>query len=73
MFLRCENEASKRKRFHSISNGKAIVYLINKHNQRLISILENQKIYEGFLKILIFRVSLSRTNLQSKKKMFHVT
>ena len=32
--------------------------IINKHNQKLISILENQKIYGGFLKILIFWVSL---------------
>ena len=33
----------------------------NKHNQKLINIiLENQKIYGGFLKILMFRVSLSR-------------
>ena len=43
---------------------------INKHNQKLISILKNQKIYEGFLKILIFRVSLSRTHLQSKTFLF---
>ena len=27
--------------------------ITNKHNQKLISILENQKIYGGFLKILI--------------------
>ena len=37
--------------------------ITNKHNQKLINILENQKIYGGFLKILIFRVSLSRTHL----------
>ena len=42
------------------------IQIINKHNQKLISMLENQKIYGGFLKILIFRVSLSRTHLQSK-------
>ena len=28
--------------------------IINKHNQKLISILENQKIYGDFLKILTF-------------------
>ena len=44
---------------------KVIFPLItNKHNQKLINILENQKIYGGFLKILIFRVSLSRAHLQ---------
>ena len=37
--------------------------ITNRHNQKLINILENQKIYGGFLKILIFRVSLSRTHL----------
>ena len=30
----------------------------NKHNQKLNDILENQKIYGGFLKILVFWVSL---------------
>ena len=35
--------------------------IINKYNQKLINILENQTIYEGFLKILIFQVPLSRT------------
>ena len=44
--------------------------ITNKHNQKLINILENQKIYGGFLKILIFRVSLSRTHLQSKTFLF---
>ena len=39
--------------------------MINKHNQKLIIILENQ--YGGFLEILIFPFSLSRTHLQSKK------
>ena len=29
MFFQLENEASKRKRFDSISNGKAAVYLIS--------------------------------------------
>lgn len=29
MFLRRENEASKRKQFHSISDGNAIVWLIS--------------------------------------------
>ena len=29
MFLRRENEASNRKRFHSISNDKAVNYLIS--------------------------------------------
>ena len=43
--------------------------IINKHNQKLISIWENQKIYEDFLKILIFRVSLSRTrNISISRK-----
>ena len=31
----------------------------NKYNQKLINIVENQKIYGCFLKIPIFRVSLS--------------
>ena len=44
--------------------------IIKKHNQELINILENQKIYGGFLKISIFRVSLSRTHLQSKMFLF---
>ena len=44
--------------------------IINKRNQKPINILENQKIYEGFLKILIFRVSLSRIHLQSKTFLF---
>ena len=43
-----------------------INFILNKHNQKLISMLENHKIYGGFLKILIFRVPLSRTHLQSK-------
>ena len=38
--------------------------IANKHNEMLINILENQKIYGDFLKILVFRVSLSRTHLQ---------
>ena len=42
-----------------------VVVVINKHNQKLISMLENQKIYGGFLKLLILWVSLSRTHLQS--------
>ena len=42
----------------------------NKHNQKLVNILESQKIYGGFLKILIFRVSLSRTHSQSKTFLF---
>ena len=29
MFLQCENEASKRKRFHSIWNGQAVLYAIS--------------------------------------------
>ena len=37
--------------------------ITDKHNQKLIKILENQKINGGFLKILIFRVSLPRTHL----------
>ena len=31
--------------------------MINKHNQKLIIILKNQKIYGGFLEMLIFRES----------------
>ena len=44
--------------------------ITNKHNQELINILENQEIYGGSLKISIFRVSLSRTHLQSKMFLF---
>ena len=44
--------------------------IINKHNQELISILENEKISRGFLKILIFQVSIPRTHLQSKTILF---
>ena len=44
--------------------------ITSKYNQELINILENQKIYGGFLKISIFRVSLSRTHLQSKSFLF---
>ena len=44
--------------------------MINKHNQKIIIVLENQKIYGGFLEILIFWVSLSRTHLQSKTFLF---
>ena len=44
--------------------------ITNKHNQELINILENQKIYGGFLIILIFQVSLSRTHLKSKTFLF---
>ena len=47
----------------------SLIITINKHNQKLINILENQKIYGGFLKILIFPVSLSRTHLQSKTRL----
>ena len=44
---------------------KVIFALItNKHNEKLINILEKQKIYRGFLKILLFRFSLSRVHLQ---------
>ena len=45
--------------------------ITNKHNQKLINILENQKIYGGFLKILIFRVSLSRTHFPFSGFTFH--
>ena len=45
---------------------------INKHNQKLIIILENQKIYDGFLEMLILQVSLSRTHLQSKTFLFYI-
>ena len=44
--------------------------ITSKYNQELINILENQKIYGGFLKISIFRVSHSRTHLQSKSFLF---
>ena len=40
--------------------------VISKHNQILISKLENQNIYDGFIKKLIIRVSLSRTHLPLK-------
>ena len=50
----------------------SLIITINKHNQKLINILENQKIYGGFLKILIFRVSLSRAHLQSKTLFYFV-
>ena len=46
---------AKQHRRYSI---KKLLLKINKHNQKLLNILENQKIYGGFLKILIFRVSL---------------
>ena len=39
---------------------EVIKKIINKYNQKLIRILENQKIYGNFLKILIFRVSLCK-------------
>ena len=42
------------------------IILTSKYNQKLIKILENQKIYGGFLEILIFGIPLSRTHLQSK-------
>ena len=47
---------------------KKLIHEVNKHNQKLIIILENQKFYGGFLEILIFRVSLSRTHLQSETR-----
>ena len=48
---------------------KVIFPLItNKHNQKLINILENQKIYGGFLQILIFRFSLSKWVLESETR-----
>ena len=40
-------------------------FIVNKHDQKLINIFKNQMIYGGFFEILIFRVSLSRTHLQS--------
>ena len=40
--------------------------ITNKHSQKLFNILEKQQIWGGVLKILIFCVSLSRTDLQSK-------
>ena len=45
---------------------KSIFKVTNKNNQKLINIFENQKVYGGFLKILIFQVSYSGTHLQSK-------
>ena len=44
----------------------------DKHNQKLINILETQKTYGGFLKIVIFRVSLSRTHLQSETRSISI-
>ena len=52
-----------------IVSNHLINQIINKHNQKLINILENQKIYGGFLKILIFRVSSSRTHLNGLWKV----
>ena len=49
-----------------------LLVIINKHNQKLVNILENQKTYGGFLKILIFQVSLSRTHLQSKTFFLYI-
>ena len=56
--------------------GNIDILITNKHNQKLITILENQKIYEGFLEILVFRVSLSRTHLQRniyKEPIYSIT
>ena len=53
-------------------NQKKYFFLLNKHDQKLINILENQKIYGGFLKILIFWVSLSRIHLQSKTFLLYI-
>ena len=52
-----------------IVSNHLINQIINKHNQKLINILENQKIYGGFLKILIFQVSSSRTHLNGLWKV----
>ena len=51
---------------------KKYFFLLNKHDPKLINILENQKIYGDFLKILIFRVSLSRIHLQSKTFLLYI-
>ena len=61
----CVKKVEKKtsKEFENILTG--IQFDINKHNQKLINILENQKIYGDFFKIL-FRISLSRNHLQSK-------
>ena len=56
----------KRKLLKNLKISLREYSLIYKHNQKLINIFENQKIYGGFFKILIFRVSLSRTHLPSK-------
>ena len=56
--------------------GNIDILITNKHDQKLINILENQKIYEGFLEILIFRVSISRTYLQRniyKEPIYSIT
>ena len=56
--------------------GNIDILITNKHEQKLINILENQKIYEGFLEILIFRVSISRTYLQRniyKEPIYSIT
>ena len=50
----------------------AYTLIIYKHNQKPISTLKSRKIYRGFLKILIFRVSLTRTHLQSETQNINI-
>ena len=52
-----ETKNTKKTEKDNINNLKTSLQyslIINKHNQKLISILENQKIYGDFLNILIF-------------------
>ena len=65
-FKRHVSRKLKRKLLKNLKISLREYSLIYKHNQKLINIFENQKIYGGFFKILIFRVSLSRTHLPSK-------
>ena len=68
-----ETKNTKKTEKDNINNLKTSLQyslIINKHNQKLTSILENQKIYGDFLNILTFWVSLSRTHLQSKTFLF---
>ena len=75
IFLECCWHRNTFYSFNSKNENKYIgeylyVRIPNKHNQKLINIVKNQNIYGGFLKILIIRVSLSRTHLQSKTFLF---
>ena len=54
----CVKKVEKKtsKEFENILTG--IQFDINKHNQKLVNILENQKIYGGFFKIFFYTKSL---------------